>query len=73
MTQERRLHPNRGNWEAIPYNVRLTLSEAAAIIGITRKTLQSNYTGRNPHCHLPPGFIITREVGEGSAFLIRMK
>jgi hypothetical protein len=62
---------NRGRWEAIPYNVRLTLSEAAAILGITRDNLRKNYSGNNPHRALPEGYAIESESGGKTLFLIR--
>jgi hypothetical protein len=61
---------NRGNWDAIPLDVRLTLAEAAAIIGIGRNSLRAAYAGVNPPCKLPQGFAFHTENGR-AVFLIR--
>ena len=61
---------NRGSWDSVPFDVRLTLSEAAAIIGIDRRSLRSAYAGANPQRQMPTGFSFHMENGR-AVFLIR--
>ena len=66
----------KGNWDAVPIGQRLTLTEAAAVIGIDRESLRRNYawSGQNVQNTnaLPEGFQFIRENGR-ALFLIRTK
>jgi hypothetical protein len=64
---------NRGNWDAVPVGRRLTLTEAAGIIGISRLTLRKNYAGASAPRTLPPGFRLVSEPGSHSVFLMRSR
>lgn len=70
-TPNKRLgRPTKAAWDKLPTETRLTLEEAAAIIGIERETIRREYCAINPRCTLPAGIVVIRDRGR-AAFLVR--
>ena len=63
----------KADWSALPLGELLTITEAAAVIGISLKSLYCHYTARTADCNLPDGIRAVRNKNGRTQFLCRTK